>query len=130
MQYERLTPHDLIETINMPINGDLTRFIGYAMRLFELENRMEKGELRFYEKHKPKYKVGDTVYFVHIKGYGKTIEECAKLTIFEFRIRRVYCGKVKTTYYLKDVKMGLDEDLLIGTREEAEQRLKELNGGV
>lgn len=75
-----------------------------------------------------KYKVGDTVYFVHIKGYGKTIEECAKLTIFEFTIRRIYCGKTKTTYYVKGIKMGIDETLLIGTKEEAQQRLKELQG--
>lgn len=75
-----------------------------------------------------KYNVGDTVYFIHIKGYGKTIEECSQLTIFEFKIRRVYSGKTKITYYVKGVKMGIDEDLLIGTKEEAQQRIKELQG--
>ena len=70
MSYERLTPHDLIETINMPTNGDLTRFIGYAMRLHELENAIEKGEYQ-----KLPCKVGDTIYYVGQKMGEFGIEE-------------------------------------------------------
>lgn len=128
MSYERLTDRDMV--LNLNVNQDttdLTKYMIFTHRLWELENAIEKGELRFNDKLKPKYKVGDTVYFVHIKGYGKTIEECTKLTISEFIIRRVYCGKTKITHYVKDVKMGIDEALLIGTKEEAENRLKELN---
>ncbi len=129
MSYERITDRDLV--LNLNVNQgttDLTKYFLFTQRLWELENAIEKGELRFYERLKPKYKVGDIVYFIHIKGYGKTIEECATPTIFEFVVRRVYCGKSKITYYLKNVSMGIDEDLLIGTREEAEKRLKEMKG--
>lgn len=42
----RITPKDLIEAINMPTNGDTTRFLLYAQRLWELENKIEEGQLR------------------------------------------------------------------------------------
>lgn len=45
MSYERITPHDLVEAINMPPNEDMTRILGYICRLYELENAIERGEL-------------------------------------------------------------------------------------
>ena len=45
MKYERLTFDDLVETINMPQNGDLTRFLLYAQRLWQLENAIRDGKL-------------------------------------------------------------------------------------
>ena len=45
MSYERITPHDLVETINMPQGEDMTRFLLYAQRLWEIENAIERGEI-------------------------------------------------------------------------------------
>lgn len=43
--YKRITPEDLMEAINMPQNGDTTRFLLYTHRLWELENAFAKGEI-------------------------------------------------------------------------------------
>ena len=45
MSYERITPRDLVETINMPQGEDMTRFLLYTKRLWEIENAIEQGEL-------------------------------------------------------------------------------------
>lgn len=45
MSYERTTPKDLVEAINMPQGEDMTRFLLYAQRLWEIENAIERGEI-------------------------------------------------------------------------------------
>ncbi len=45
MNYERITPEDLVEAINMPQGEDMTRILRYVHRLWELENAIERGEL-------------------------------------------------------------------------------------
>lgn len=45
MSYERITPKDLVEAINMPQGEDMTRILRYIHRLWELENAIERGEL-------------------------------------------------------------------------------------
>ena len=45
MIYKRITPHDLVEAINMPPNEDMTRILRYIHRLWELENAIERGEI-------------------------------------------------------------------------------------
>ena len=45
MNYERITPKDLVEAINIPQGEDMTRILRYIHRLWELENAIERGEL-------------------------------------------------------------------------------------
>lgn len=45
MSYERTTPKDLVEAINMPQGEDMTRILGYIQRLWELENAIEQEKL-------------------------------------------------------------------------------------
>lgn len=44
-KYERLTPKDKIEVINVNHGNDMTRLILYAFNLWALENMLESGEL-------------------------------------------------------------------------------------
>lgn len=44
-KYERLTPRDKIEVINVNHGNDMTRLILYAFNLWALENMLESGEL-------------------------------------------------------------------------------------
>lgn len=44
-KYERLTPKDKIEVINVNHGDDMTRLILYAFNLWALENMLESGEL-------------------------------------------------------------------------------------
>ncbi len=44
-KYERLTPKDKIEVINVNHGDDMTRLMLYALKLWELENMLESGEL-------------------------------------------------------------------------------------
>lgn len=44
-KYERLTPKDKIEVINVNHGDDMTRLILYAFKLWALENMLESGEL-------------------------------------------------------------------------------------
>lgn len=48
--YERLTDEDLALTLNHNENGDITPFYKYAMRLWELENGIKRGEIIFIER--------------------------------------------------------------------------------
>lgn len=128
MSYERLTPHDLIETINMPTNGDLTRFIGYAMRLHELENQIEKGEYR-----KPICKIGDTVYLVkYLTCAGQEpIEIFEEWTIDRISISKlgtVFCGTHLGTNDHRAFSDYEYKDEWFTDKTEAENRLKELKG--
>ena len=45
MNYERITPEDLVEAITLPPNEDMTRILRYIHRLWELENAIEHGEI-------------------------------------------------------------------------------------
>lgn len=45
MKYNRLTPKDIVKTINYnQDNQDITPFLSYALRLYEIENKIESGE--------------------------------------------------------------------------------------
>ena len=44
-KYERLTDKDIAVTLNTNYCEDMTRFYMYAQRLWELENKIESGEL-------------------------------------------------------------------------------------
>lgn len=48
-KYDRLTDRDLAVTLNTNYGEDMTRFYLYAQRLWELENKIESGELIFRE---------------------------------------------------------------------------------
>ena len=48
-KYERLTDKDVAITLNTNYCEDMTRFYMYAQRLWELENKIESGELVFRE---------------------------------------------------------------------------------
>lgn len=121
MSYERITPHDLIETINMPTNGDLTRFIGYAMRLHELENAIEKGEYA-----KLPCNVGDTVYRLH-----RSIKEIVEWEITSIKLSKgetiFTCGHsgTKDCCAFGETEIG---EYFFTDKVEAENRLKELKG--
>jgi hypothetical protein len=44
MKYERLTPKDKVELLNVNDKEDLyIKFVEYANRLYELEEKIEKG---------------------------------------------------------------------------------------
>ena len=48
-KYERLTDRDIAVTLNNNECEDITRFLRYAQRLWELENKIEQGKLVFRE---------------------------------------------------------------------------------
>lgn len=48
-KYERLTDRDIDVTLNTNYCEDMTRFLKYATQLWELENKIESGELVFRE---------------------------------------------------------------------------------
>lgn len=48
-KYERLTDKDIAVTLNTNYCEDVTRFYMYAQRLWELENKIENGQLIFRE---------------------------------------------------------------------------------
>lgn len=48
-KYERLTDKDIAVTLNTNYCEDMTRFYMYSQRLWELENKIESGELVFRE---------------------------------------------------------------------------------
>ncbi len=56
-EYKRLTPKDRIELLNVNNSGDMTRFILYANRLWDIENMLKSGMLI-----KPPCKVGDVFF--------------------------------------------------------------------
>lgn len=75
-----------------------------------------------------KYNVGDMVWYLHMKGYGCTSEEAREIVVNSDIVKRIYAGKTKTTYYLKNISCGIDEKYLYKSEREAQQRLKELQG--
>lgn len=75
-----------------------------------------------------KYNVGDTVWYLQMKGYGCTSEEVMEIVVNSDIVKRIYAGKTKTTYYLKNISCGIDEKYLYKSEREAQQRLKELQG--
>lgn len=76
----------------------------------------------------PKFKVGDTVYYIRTKGFGHTTKEAGELIMAQGVICRVYKGKTKTTYYVRGRKMGFEENRLYSDKAESEQILKEIQG--
>lgn len=48
-KYERMTDRDIAVTLNNNECEDITRFLRYAQRLWELENKIEQGKLVFRE---------------------------------------------------------------------------------
>lgn len=79
-------------------------------------------------KKQTKYNVGDMVWYLQMKGYGCTSEEAMEIVVNSDIVKRIYAGKTKTTYYLKNISCGIDEKYLYKSKKEAQQRLKELQG--
>lgn len=48
-KYERLTDRDIAVTLNNNEGEDMTRYLRYTQRLWELENKIEQGKLIFKE---------------------------------------------------------------------------------
>lgn len=90
-------------------------------RLAELEDMIECGQLVFKSSLISKYKNGDTVYCI-LRG----LENGMAYYVKEMKIRRIYLGKTKITYYLKGRKYGIGENQIFATKSEAEAKLKEL----
>lgn len=121
MKYERLT-----KAGGYSADLDLTQELGYRyiyQRLSELEDKIERGEIVFRSCMSAKYKVGDVVYFVHIKGFGETIEEASKRVVYELKIKSVYAGKRKVTYTFTTTKFRIEESHLFATRKAAEAKI-------
>ena len=116
--YQRLTPKDRIELLNVNNSDDMTRFILYANRLWDIENELENGMLI-----KPPCKVGDALYAIMDVDY--------EYTIVEFRARNIEIGEYGKFYI--NTPTGYSHRLTFGinvftNKAQAEARLKELKG--
>lgn len=57
MSYERLTPNDFVEIVKLNNGEILETLIKYALRLYELENKIETGDLVEFPNGNNKYAV-------------------------------------------------------------------------
>ena len=85
MSYERITNRDLI--LNLNVNEgtqDLSKYMIFAHRLWELENQIEKGELLKFP-----CKIGDPIWVVFDAGHECQIHEaeCLGFEIYNDGIR-------------------------------------------
>ena len=137
MSYERTTPKDLVEAINMPQGEDMTRFLLYTQRLWEIENAIERGEFVKFP-----CKVGDK-YFTIEKFcntdpdkrktdkeivYGWDCEEWCVCPDCSLSERRIVEG---TFTSLLDIVQKMQDfgRIYFLTREEVTCKLQELNKG-
>lgn len=130
-EYQRLTNKDWKENYDIFEDvccdtcaedcGECERNFNALVRLAELEDMIECGQLVFKSSLISKYKNGDTVYCV-LRGLANGMAYYVK----EMKIRRIYLGKTKITYYLKGCKYGFGENQIFATKAEAEAKLKEL----
>lgn len=122
-EYKRLTYYldEQCTMLVMPQRKE--RIKKYIERLAELEDKIESGELKFDTRPKPKYKLGDTLYYIKRvpTPYGYY-----KLTIENDKVKRIYRGKKIITYYISRYYIPKHEENLFTTKEAAEARLKEL----
>lgn len=85
-------------------------------RLWELENQLDTDT---------KFKVGDTVYYIEHAPLWNVNEE-RPIFIREAKIKQIYIGKTKTTYYVSHYNYGMAENRLFSTAEEAKDKIKQL----
>lgn len=149
--YKRLTNRDLVLTLNYNNEfEDDKRRLGYALRLWELENRIESGELDYVADRDTEIarltaknvelrerlkkavvlpcKVGDTVYCIRDLGLGnyRIIEKTVSEIAFDYNNQM----RIKTPYGLFDYEKwtyGLD---CFADCVAAKAHLKELEGGM
>ena len=115
----RITPKDLIEAINMPTNGDTTRFLLYAQRLWELENKLEAGQLI-----ESPCKIGDPIWVVYEHCDNGYLEYAIQQTVcvgFDIRKSEI---RIITSFCCHDT----DRHGNFTIEAQAESRLKELRG--
>lgn len=108
---ERLTDKDWHTTKFMGLNE---REVLY--RLWQIENDIYK---------ETKFKAGDTVYFLESAPIWET-NKARPILIREGKVKKIYIGKTKTTYYISHWNYGMRENRLYATKEEAEKRIEEL----
>lgn len=78
----------------------------------------------------PKFKVGDTVYYIDRVYYSEYITDKTEMRyeVAESKIKRIYRGKKVISYNLSRYRTRQEKDLFT-TKEAAEARLKELQEG-
>ncbi|MCH5315470.1 MAG: hypothetical protein J1E81_06120 [Eubacterium sp.] len=122
MSYKRITDRDLI--LNLNVNEgtqDLTKYMIFAHKLWELENQIEKGELLKFP-----CKIGDPIWVVYDAGFeaGYKYEiheaECLGFEIYNDGIRIITSFRCYDCYRKGNFT----------TKEAAEQKVKELNGEI
>ncbi len=75
-----------------------------------------------------KFNVGDIAYSVEQVGILKEHHTTFKYEIFPLTIKKVYVGKKQVTYYTSHRGRMYAERELCASREEAQERLKKLEG--
>ena len=123
IEYKRLTDEDGAKRVMSQWAGTSAELKIYR-RLAELEDKIESGELIFDTRLKPKYKVGDTVYYVRLILIGGV-----RFDVVKSKIQRICRGEKTITYYLKNSRQGFSENRIYVNREDAEEELKKLQEG-
>lgn len=125
LKYERMTPKDwdlLFNEFTQPLSEN--KSIQYAMKLWELENQIESGELQFVERRTSKFNVGDIVWFKSLIPINPDGSLVPRFEPLEYRICKVYYNKTKgVTYKVKRLRpyakaYTIDEKYLFATKEE------------
>ncbi len=116
MRYERLTPKDMVITLNRNEQESIETLLRYAYRLHELEDKIENGMI-----------------FILPKPIGTRIYEICQSFIYEEEIDAYTITANKKYLRFRSGLFTTDYVEKIGktiffTREEAEAKLKELKG--
>lgn len=142
--YERLTDKDIEVTLNCNAFEDNTRFFCYAHRLWELENKIESGEIDYVaDKDKEiarltaenaelkarlekgvelPCKVGDTVYDIYSDEIRESKIRSISLVIYKDSICwSIHCVQGERTLYFSDTTYN---SLWFTDRAKAEAELK------
>lgn len=128
-EYKRLTDKDLLETITTN-DGENIKFINYAMRLKELEDKIENGTLIELQ-DKEENLIGQQIYAIDICSYPKG----EIMTNFEQEVEdEIIIGftsngivTVNTTHCCNSFHTN---GLWFLTKAEAEAKLKELESEI
>lgn len=114
MQYQRLTDKDMTLNLNINPQQDMTRHFLFVQRLWELENQIEKGEWV-----KLPCKLGEN-YVIKDYGFNRLRVERCRIVGYNF-------SQFESIIYpVDDYEYPHAPDKVFSTKEEAEQRLKEL----
>lgn len=88
--------------------------------VLDLLEHFDESEIRVFKDDfelQPKYKVGDTVYAI---GWDYSIQPNPQKKVFEKKIKKVFVGKRKITYFLEKGKGRIEEKFLHADQETAE----------